>query len=193
MKTSCVLVAGLLLLIATVPSTADEVYIYGGRGKHEYFDFQTNQVTPSSLYVVLDLTTRKFTLFLIDSKKKTYERQGGNVTTWIDYPYSPQKDQRTRTFIYVDSENNADSINFKRFRSTSGPAMLPISGVASKLLPRSFAFSSSFRLSTLLVEELSGTLTFLRDPTKQSNDALNDLPTAEQLVVDYLKARKLIN
>lgn len=190
MKASLLL---LLVLTAAVPAMADEVYIYGGRAKDEYFDFNQSAPKVRGLYVVLDLSAFRYALVVVDSKAKSAETITGNLTSWIDYPYNPQKDARTRTFIYADEEASTDMINFHRFRSTSGPALLPVSNTVSKLLARTLTFSSSRRLSTVLVREMAGSVSYLKDLTKQSNDAGKDLTGATQVVTDYLKARHLIN
>jgi hypothetical protein len=195
MKTIALGLLASLLFVAVGPVLrANEVRIYAGTIKHDFFDYNAHQPQAQGLYVVHEPGTGKLAFIMYDRVAKTSFTQ--TFTAFPDgltYPNSPAISGKSRVFISIDASNSFTPINFRRLRSLTKPVMTPISSTTSQLLAPSFAYYSQVWEETVALWEDTGTLTYRKAFTIERNDAGDDLSAAVNAVIDHLRALHLIN
>jgi hypothetical protein len=188
------LLIGAALLLADFAARAADVRIYAGSMKEEYFDSNANSPTVFGLYVVFDNTTSQFAF--ITYNRKTPAVGAGvtivNETFTQNYPYNPFS-AKTRAFVSADTSSGGAPINYFRFRSTGAPTITPYSSAAAGLVAHSFSYLRHYWAPATFYVEDSGTVTYQKALTIQSNDGGLDLTGAKDLVIQHLKDLKYIN
>ena len=187
------LLLGAALLLADLAARADDVRIYAGSRKQEYFDSNANTTTTLGLYVVFDQTTSQFAYITYDRKAKAAGYGIVDTTFAQIYPYNPAISAKSRSFISADAGDAGIPINYYRFRSGGAPVITLFSSASAGPVAHSFTFVRHYWAPATFYFEESGTVTYQKALTIQSNDAPKDLNGAIDLVLQHLRDLKYIN
>jgi hypothetical protein len=194
MKTLLILLTSVLFLPACAALRANEVRIYAGTIKHDFFYYSANLPQTQGLYVVHEPGTSKLTFIFYDRKSKSYTTETDTATlAGIVYPYSTAISGQFRFHFTVDASDGTRPVSFHRLRSIAKPVVTPVSSSTSLLLARSFAYYSQVWEPAVDLWENTGTITYKQSFTIERNNAGDDLNAAVNAILDHLRSLHYLN
>jgi|GEM_PF-4787966 len=193
MKTCAAFLAFALGLICAMPASASDIRIYSGTRKRQTFTSMNYAAETFRTYLVIDQTTKQFTFVTYFTKTRSHFESTETADVLATVPNSPAITKDTRRFMYASSSDSSVPVNTFRFRSGGKPALLPIATDNPQLTARTFSYTGLFYAFAAYNYEESATFVYQKRLTMLANDGNKNLTGAVDLVLDDLRARKLID
>jgi len=192
MKKFAALLSLVLGLASALPAQASDLRIYSGTRRTQTFTSMQFAAETFRTYLVIDQATKKFT-FITYFKNRSHYESTETIDVLTHVPNNPAITKATRTFIYASSSDSSVPVDTFRFRSSSKPLLLTVATGSTQLTARTLSYQGWFYAFAAFNYEESATFTYQQRLTVQANDANKTLAGAVDLVLDDLRARKLID
>lgn len=191
MKTCVVLFAFALGLIGVLPASANDIRIYSGTRKRQTYTSMNYAAETFRTYLVVDQTTKQFTVITYFKDRSHFEAtETADIISTV--PNNPVT-KNTRSFVYASSSDSTIPVNTFRFRSGGKPSLLPVATDSAQLVARTFSYTGLFYALAAYNYEETATYVYQKRLTVAANDGNKTLTGAVNLVLDDLRARKLID